>query len=153
MRKRRCGGRALAFLPLLAAVACAGEPATVPDGDRAPLHVSASVVAAVGETFRLAPGQIATVADGRLFVKFAGVAEDSRCPIDALCVWPGDAEAVLRTADPGGRWTSVTLHTHLEPRAVRVDGFTIALSHIEPANRAEVRIPPADYVAVLRVTR
>ena len=43
------------------------------------------------ERFTLAPGEVATVRDVDLYVRFVAVTGDSRCPADALCIQGGDA--------------------------------------------------------------
>ena len=45
----------------------------------------------VNERFTLAPGEVATVRDVDLRVRFVVVTGDSRCPADALCIQGGDA--------------------------------------------------------------
>ena len=57
-------------------LACAEGPSTPAD---VPL----------GSEFTLAPGETALVGDDGLLVTFESVTEDSRCPMDAICVWAG----------------------------------------------------------------
>lgn len=47
-----------------------------------------------GEEFTLAAGASASI-DGRYLVTFDKVAEDSRCPMNARCVWEGNARVAL----------------------------------------------------------
>ena len=47
-----------------------------------------------GEEFSLAAGASASI-DGRYLVTFEKVVEDSRCPMNARCVWEGNARVAL----------------------------------------------------------
>ncbi len=75
----------VAALALLATVSCADAP-TGP-------------TIRLNEQFTLSPGESAAVANTNLQLMFAGVASDSRCPADALCIQLGDAVVRLRAAD------------------------------------------------------
>ena len=62
---------------------------------------SSSPTAPVNSTFTLAPGQSQVV--GSITVKFVGVTEDTRCPINAMCIQVGDAYVALEVSAPGTR--------------------------------------------------
>lgn len=47
-----------------------------------------------GEEFTLSAGASASI-DGRYLVTFEKVVEDSRCPMNARCVWEGNARVAL----------------------------------------------------------
>lgn len=49
----------------------------------------------------LAPGESATSLDG-LRVTFLEVVSDSRCPMDVMCVWMGEAVVLLEVQPRGG---------------------------------------------------
>ena len=104
------------------------------------------------DTLRLAAGQRGTVDDGRLTIDFRAVANDSRCPSTVVCVWAGNAAAALELMADARR-SSATLHTTLEPRRVTYGGYDVALLHVEPYPDGHRPIAPAEYVAVLEVTR
>ena len=102
MRNARSFVFLLPFCCLVAAVGCGGKLA------------SPSVPA----TFTLRPGQTASVQN--VAVTFRQVVSDSRCPLNALCVWAGDATVAftvrtigqetrheLQLADPGKRTAQV----------------------------------------------
>ena len=53
------------------------------------------------ERFTLAPGEVATVRDVDLHVRFVAVTGDSRCPADVLCIQGGDALVHISVIDGG----------------------------------------------------
>lgn len=137
---------------LVLAAACAGHPGP-PDAERPAAPAAADVAVEPGASFRLRPGETASVAGGEWRVRFVGVRGDSRCPVDVECVWAGSAEVVVETAGPARPWSERSLHTGIEPRELRADGFTLALLEVEPPPRSTAPIDPARYIAVLRVDR
>tara|TARA_R100001129_G_scaffold181214_1_gene160223 strand:+ start:46 stop:450 length:405 start_codon:yes stop_codon:yes gene_type:complete len=69
------------------------------------------------------------------------VTEDSRCPMNARCVWAGRVVVETRIDGPGWRQTQpLTLG---EPHTVR--GVTVTLVSVEPATQTGTQIPSADY--------
>jgi hypothetical protein len=106
----------------------------------------------VGSDFELSPGQTAVVESGGLTVTFVKVNEDSRCPINAVCVWQGNVATALLVGPTTGDKTPVTLHTTLTPHSASSGSFTVALTGIQPAKK-DGNIPQADYVATFRITR
>lgn len=105
----------------------------------------------IDQQFTMAPGDTVEVADTSLRVRFDGVVNDSRCPIDAICIQGGDAEVRL-TASNDGAPRMLTLHTgSMAP--VTFDGFTFRLVELTPYPFSSQPFPPSDYRATLRVTR
>jgi hypothetical protein len=130
-----------AVLPALVTLAaCASTP-------------TASSVPA-GSDFLLRAGESATVEGTDFSVRFDMVANDSRCPADAVCVWQGDAEAIF-TVTQGSR-PSVPLTLHTRPgegqRAV-VGDFMLTLTHLDPYPYSGRQTSPQDYRASLRLDR
>ena len=137
----------LAFL----VAGCASEPFRLED-EPDPVAAQSAVEATTGDTFRLRPGESATI-DGTVLVAFRGIRQDSRCPVDVNCVWAGDAEAAIGVAAEGGPWEWSSLHTGLEPRTLHSHGYGITLVDVEPATRSTTRIPPENYIVVLSAVR
>jgi hypothetical protein len=77
-------------------------------------------------------------------LKFEGVESDSRCPIDAICVWAGNGEVnmVISTDREKKRFK---LNTFLEPKKYIFDDFVIELKALNPATRSDRPIKPEDY--------
>jgi len=113
---------------------------------------SAATGVPLGRPFELAPAASRQVSG--LTLGFERVAEDSRCPIDALCVWEGDATLVVSLRAASGERQWFELHTGGDrPRETSFAGYTVRLIDLLPAQRSDRAIPPADYRATLVVTR
>jgi hypothetical protein len=106
----------------------------------------------LGEPFTLRVEQTAEVSGTPLRLFFEEVLEDSRCPIDAVCVWQGNARLSLRAELAGGEPAQLLLNTGLEPRAAPANGYRVTLENVQPAPRSGRSIASGDYVATLRVT-
>ena len=65
----------------------------------------------LGVPFALGPGQSAEVIGGDLYFVFTEILADSRCPMDVVCVWEGDAEAAVVGDLPGEIQINCVLHT------------------------------------------
>ena len=106
----------------------------------------------VNHRFTLAPGEIALVPGAEISVRFDGVADDSRCPGDALCILGGDAVVRVAVLD-GSSMSAYELHTgSLQP--VRHGDLTLSLAELQPYPFSS--LPPiaaADYRATLHATR
>ncbi len=125
---------------LLAATACAQKSSLAPSINR-------QVVLAVGEA--------SPVSDARLVVRFDGVAADSRCPADAMCVVAGDATVRLQVSPSGsdkGTVRTYELHTG-NMRPVQHDDITIELVELSPYPFSAHPIDPGEYRVTLRLTR
>lgn len=126
----------LVSLSSMASLACGGSATDAPS-------------AVVDRQAELAPGQTAQV--GPLRVTFTGVTGDSRCPIDVVCVWEGDAVAQLLLSEPSRGAETRELHTS-NPRAATYGAFHVELVRLDPAPRSTQPIPPASYRLIVRVT-
>lgn len=83
-------------------------------------------------------------------MSFERVASDSRCPMDALCVWAGDAIVVL-TISGDGQPAARELHTIAGSSEASYSGYMIKLISLAPYPRSDRQIRPEDYVATLSV--
>jgi hypothetical protein len=129
--------RAIALLAALLTVACLDTP-TSPD-------------AVIGTPFDLRAGATASLPDG-LKITFETVRSDSRCPMDVMCVWAGEAiVAVSVKAATGGPETR-ELSTTPSGSAITYAGYTISMTALAPYPRASQQIRPGDYVTTLVVT-
>ena len=112
---------------------------------------------ALGAEFSLEQGASVAI-DGKWLVRFVGVAEDSRCPMNARCIWEGNARIRVRVQElprpfnPSGESAPANLELNtserFEKKAVRA-GAVVELLHLEPTPLTGV--PTKDYVATLVV--
>jgi hypothetical protein len=105
--------------------------------------------ATLDEPIQLAPGEWAHLQAEDLEIKFAGIAEDSRCPNDVVCVWAG--EVVVRfTVRRNSRNKDVLVK---ETQGLAVDGYTIKILQVLPPRASSGPLPPGDYRVTLKITR
>jgi hypothetical protein len=136
-------------LLLAALTACSGN--TVADDVSAPPQPSQTATQReIGKAFEMKIGETITV--GELRLTFRGVEADSRCPIDAVCVWAGDGEIALKI-EQGSKAAVAALHTMLEPKKTEWNGYTISLVTLTPVRTASTPTDAAAYRAQLLVTR
>ncbi len=88
---------------------------------------------------------------GSSTVRFSAVREDSRCPVDATCIWAGNAriEVTISPLAGDGPAQVVTLNSFLEPKVALAQGLRLSLVGLSPDPR--VGRPTAGYRAELRV--
>ena len=88
-------------------------------------------------------------------VRFSAVESDSRCPMDAICVWQGDAVAnfvVEQNCDCKSPAFELKLHTTLEPKSGTAYGFRVELRQLQPYPQASSPIKQDAYYAWIRLT-
>lgn len=129
--------RMLVLAVLLAGAACSNGP-TGPD-------------AVTGQPFDLKAGAASLLPDGT-WLKFDRVLSDSRCPMDALCVWAGDAAVAVTLQPARGAADSRELHTQPPGSQITYGSYTIALTALAPYPKSSQDIRPADYVATFIVS-
>jgi hypothetical protein len=100
------------------------------------------------EQFQLKYGQTATLRGNSLSLKFSGVPEDSRCPIDVMCFWEGNAKVALELSG-----TKLYLNTTLEPKEINHWGVKIVLKAVRPLRMHRKEINLRDYTITLLVTK
>jgi hypothetical protein len=109
----------------------------------------------LGETFNVRFGQQATIVSEGLTLKFDQILGDSRCPMDVLCIWMGEAKIVVRAAHPPDATANVELTTPgpSPDNSETYAGYEIELVRITPQTQSTQAIDPDDYCAELRVER
>jgi len=100
----------------------------------------------------LAIGQEVWV-DSLLRLSVTGVPQDSRCALQAMCVWAGDGAVAIAYGLGVGPSYPDTLHTMLDPKAAAFAGYRITLVELSPYPVVPGGIEPEEYRATLRVER
>lgn len=122
--------------------------AVLPTGEPAAL-----VAGAVGAPFEVPLGGQFAIGDSGLTVGFSAVAEDSRCPDGAQCLWQGRAVIALDVAAGDGPIERLTLGvpgglTPDAPEARAVGPYTLRLIDLAPYPAAP-GVEAGPYVATL----
>lgn len=107
--------------------------------------------AQLDEPFTLGVSQAAQVEDLRLI--FLRVLEDSRCPVDVVCVWAGNARVELELILAGAGKSRVLLNSLLEPREASFSGYLIQYIDLKPYPKSTQQIDPRAYHLTLVVSR
>jgi hypothetical protein len=136
MRYRRV---MLALLPVLTLVSCGGE------GDSNAVPASAELghenLIGFGETIRV----------DNLSLEFTTLAEDSRCPASAMCVWEGNGR-ILLTATRGRTTAVLELNTSSRfPTSVVFESYYIQLRKLDPYPAVPSTPNPQTYTATVFV--
>jgi len=99
-------------------------------------------------------GESVGVEGGVFIVEFTNVLEDSRCPMNARCIWEGNARIALKVRESTRGQGTVELNTSERfPTRARygenTKGISIELRRLEPMPMAGA--PTRDFVATLMV--
>ena len=125
--------------------ACAGrtasEPATVGDPSTAEGGTSNNLR---GDTLRVKFAQTVELQRTGLKLTFQRLVGDSRCAINAICVWEGDAHVAVRL-QRGAVVSDQELHTsqRMGATSVSFEGYDVTFFGLTPAPVAD-RPKPAD---------
>jgi hypothetical protein len=151
-RPGRLALHALIFC-LLALAGCAGARSS---GRVATLPPTSAPAIAVGQPFALRLGETALITEAGLSVTPQQIGEDSRCPVDAYCIWQGRV-IVVGVLSLGGQAQPFTLGTlggfADAPAQVAAGAFTLSLVDVEPYPTSQAPIPQEDYLLTLRLDR
>jgi hypothetical protein len=104
------------------------------------------------EEFTIKFGQPVEVKDANLRITFTAVEEDSRCPVDVVCVWAGNAKLNLEVKGSKKKFVSAPVNTTSEPREIVFKGYKVKLLGVSPQRKAGTPVLPADYQATLVVS-
>ena len=100
--------------------------------------------------FSLGIGQTASIEGEKLVIKFKAVLEDSRCPVNVLCVWAGNGKVEFEILDIDGQNKTIILNTEDEPKAITLKEHKLTLISLNPPRIDGVSISPGDYTVTLR---
>jgi len=103
--------------------------------------------------FTLNAGQRVTIEGERLVIKFNTVYEDSRCPVNAACVWAGNGQVEFEVIDSDGQNKTVILNTEDEPKTVVLKNHLLKLIALNPPRTDGLAILPKDYKVTVLVEK
>jgi hypothetical protein len=116
------------------------------------------VVPDLSEDIVFGYGQTVFVESEDLTITFSDVLSDSRCPEDAVCFWPGQAEIELEFRKPDSMQDVAILM--IQPGRIPIEepelyecslGYKVYLLCLDPYPTVDRRIPEEEYVAWIRV--
>jgi hypothetical protein len=128
------------FAALLAVAAVCVLPVAAP----VVAQVTSAAPLARGTQAVLAPDAYLRLSDGTRLT-FTGVLEDSRCPMDALCVWPGRAILAFGLETPAGAARTFEVIYEGKPTTSTVEGMAVTVSKLLPYPLSTSPIEPDDY--------
>jgi hypothetical protein len=101
----------------------------------------------------LRAGQLFRIESEGIEIGFEEITQDSRCPINAICVQAGEARGTFGIGPTRSLGPVVTFElSTLTPRTVEINGYRITLESVAPSPTGQP-IPPGDYVAGLLIQR
>ena len=103
--------------------------------------------------FSLGVGESAIISQHGITIKFKWVDDDSRCPMDVLCIWAGNAVVVLELKESNRNEQSIKLNTFLNPKSIEYSDLIIELKELTPYPKSSEKISADDYVAKLIVKK
>lgn len=104
-----------------------------------------------GRQIELTVNQEKKIPKSELTIKFVSVVEDSRCPVDADCVWAGNAKVRISIKKAKAAWQTFELNSNLPEKAVKFAGCKIELINLDPKPRTNIRINRNGYTATFAV--
>lgn len=133
----------VAAVVALAAACADSTDLAVDDIGRTVVEAPVEVALDAGQEVTL-PGTVVRVA-------FLRVPEDSRCPVDVVCVWEGNAVVEIGVTVGSGPTVPIQLNTALEPRSVRSGAHDFAVVSLDPVQRSGSAIEPGEYRVRVRI--
>lgn len=109
----------------------------------------------LGQEFKLKAGRQVAVKGTKLWIRFVGVSNDSRCPKDVQCVWAGNA-AVRLLVSAGRSRQNLTLNTNKSPTLTteaQFHDYNIKLIELSPYPRKGHKIAARSYTATLLISK
>ena len=120
-------------------------------------RAGAAQAARVGREFKVRVGRSVTLERGSLRLRFASVAEDSRCPVNVHCVWAGNAEVLVEVAAKGGAGErTLRLNTNASPERPgegKYGRYTVRLLGLSQQPRDGRKVAAGAYTATLLVVK
>ena len=117
------------------------------------LGMAAVALAGNTETLTLKRGQQKTAAKAEIIIKFVSVTEDSRCPVDANCVWAGNAKVHVKVTDRHGGMKMMVMNATMGPKGDQYNGWAIYLTSLDPPPKSSKKINQRSYTAIFTITR
>jgi len=117
------------------------------------LSVASILSAKSPETVNVRLGQSKAADRGKLTIKFISVVEDSRCPMNARCVWAGNAKIKV-SVSIGRRGAKIfELNSNLQPQIVTINGYQLSLQDLNPQKGQPADWPKRPITATISIEK
>ena len=106
--------------------------------------------------FGLKLGQVALITSENIKIKFLKVEEDSRCPSEVQCIWPGQVKIivnVLKNERDLGEFNLISRMGEEDLAVKRFDGYSIKLIEVVPYPKKTQRLEISDYLVTLVISQ
>ena len=111
-------------------------------------------MASLDQPFQLKFDEAMLLPDENIWVRFAEVTADNRCPKDVQCVQAGEARIILSISVNDEDATQIELSTVLDQATVVVEGYRILLQAVDPYPQSSgLPTPEKDYVITIVISR
>ena len=115
--------------------------------------VAGGTFARVSDTISISEGNQKSADRGKLTVKFVSIIEDSRCPMNAKCVWAGNAKIKLAISKGKAAPKMIELNTNTEPSSVKIFGYQFRLEGMTQKNPESMEMMDRPKVATISVSK
>lgn len=105
------------------------------------------------QSIKVTLGQSKMADRGKVSVRFISVVEDSRCPMNARCVWAGNAKIKVAVSVGRRRAETVELNSTMQPQTVTVQGYRLTLQDLNPQKGQPANWPKGPIKATVSVER
>jgi hypothetical protein len=107
----------------------------------------------VDKDFEIAASRSVKIEGTDLVIRFEGVLNDSRCPVDVQCITAGDAAIAVTAATGGAAANRYELHTDQGPKEATHGPYRIILIDLKPRPSSTGSAGTRNYILTLRVGR
>lgn len=111
-----------------------------------------SAVGREGDSVSIRLGHAKMIEDGKITIKFLSIVEDSRCPMNAQCVWAGNARIRLSLVK-GRSLRSFELNTGTGVKTVSAFGYSFEIEDLTPWPGAPPEMAPQPKTVKFAVTK
>jgi len=113
-----------------------------------------AVKANLGQEFSLAIGQTASIQSEQLKLKFLEVVNDSRCPSEVSCAWPGQASSLVEITYLESVQKVTLVQPDLTEELSRIDFNDYVIKfNLTPYPQARKEIKKSDYRLQVVITK
>jgi hypothetical protein len=111
----------------------------------------AALTVASGGSITVGMDQAIYLAGTQTALRLIAVTEDSRCPIDAVCISAGQAKVVFSVWESGKHLRDITLSTATGTNSQILDNLRVTLSGLSPTPSSSTTLSSSAYSAKLDV--